>query len=203
MKLNIKMNRKIFFIICLFICCTIDSRIYNEINSGIYNDINSGIYNEINSGIYNDINSQIYNNIIYVDKFNDEIYSEQIKSLVTIEVDEDGEGYITIEKKGHDLECYEVYMTIKYGEKNKPINLIENEYGYQCDYYCRKIIEQKDTTYESKKEFILEKYINNYILTDRVISNQHTNEYIDRIFWIKKLSNNTEVDRIIYIKSNN
>ena len=93
-------------------------------------------------------NAQIYNTIKYYDKFDDIIKTERVKTLINIGEIKKGNGLelreITIETKGKPIETYISINCINIGRKDSIVNLVEDIYGYQMNYYC---FNEKDSVY--------------------------------------------------------
>ena len=128
-------------------------------------------------------NAQIYNTIKYLDKFDDVIKQENVKTLITIHnIDStnfyniDGCNIIEVETKGKSPVKYISICKVYNGNNNDIIKLIDDIFGYETEYYCIK--------YEK-----LKKEIDNIIINTKHKSDSITNELLNRY----NISKNEEV----------
>ena len=135
-------------------------------------------------------NAQIYNTIKYLDKFDDVIKQENVKTLVT-----ETDSTFIFETKGRKPKIYYILEIdedsfIGDADENNHERLVNNIFGYQESYfvsdipYNKFIILDED---EQKKHF--------FTLVHRVISRySFTFEYDSEFHWIRSL----ECSRIVY-----
>lgn len=169
-------------------------------------------------------NAQVYTSIKYLDKFDDEVKVENIKTIV-----EKTDSTFIVETKGKDPVTYYILNVLEYtGNKDNIVNLVANVYGYQTcwcvvrsdmaedygeTYYnvlisCLKIRNSEELT-DSEKEKLqklelskLEKYY--LFITHRVIVSQYSHTYETEYFWVQDETNTRlgkDINRIIYIKN--
>ena len=141
------------------------------------------------------INAQnpIYSKIEYLDKFDDVIKTEQRKAIITISNHD-----ITIEEKGKQPVVYEIIDVLNDGSKEKPINLVDDIYGYEHNY----AIVRRDLAAKYRES----KDISTYCIfaVHRTITTQFSGSYITEVFWIRDYYENKQlganVCRIVYYK---
>lgn len=138
---------------------------------------------------------QIYTSIEYLDKFDDTIKKETVKTLITRT-----DSTFVVETKGRTPQTYHIFMkqiSRNIGTKDNPTNLVANVYGYQECWYVMKAMDYKEWCMRGDVP------ANRYLLTIvyRVITTQYTHDYRNEYFWIESTENKPVapgVDRIIY-----
>lgn len=141
--------------------------------------------------------SRIYSKIKYLDKFDDEVKIENIKTIV-----ERTDSTFVVETKGKEPIEYVCVMNNIFnsaGSDDETINLFDNVYGYQESWYVmtrEDFNKWRDTGNLSAGQFLL-------TIVHRVIKTQYTHDFVSDLFWIQddeniKLGRN--INRIIYIK---
>lgn len=135
----------------------------------------------------------IYSKIEYLDKFDDVIKTEQRKARIIISNHD-----ITIEEKGKQPVVYVIIDVQNNGSKEKPINIINNLYGYETTYY----VVRRDLA----AKFIEDSDKNKYALgiVHRTITLEYLKSYVTELFWIQDYFENNQlganVNRIVYYK---
>lgn len=150
-------------------------------------------------------NAQIFNHKRVLDKFDDDVLSKRVKTLITKD-----DTSFTIEEKGGKPETYIVINFANYnsaGSKDSIVNLINNVYGYQ---ECWCVVKKKDyveysKTYlsavyeldESKRHTMIENMVKKYCyyITHRVVTTQYTGVFMSEYVWVQK---DSEGGRTIY-----
>ena len=168
---------------------------------------------------------QIYTSVKYLDKFDDVVKEQTIKTIV-----EKTDSTFTIETKGKPANTYYILNILEYGcagDKDNIVNLVANVYGYQTcwcvvrsdmiDEYAELyfdviknclIISLNEELTDDEKEALknsefskLEKYY--LFITHRVITSQYTHEYKSEYFWIQDEMNTKlgkDISRIVYVR---
>lgn len=143
-------------------------------------------------------NAQIYTSIKYLDKFDDEIKIENIKTIV-----EKTDSTFIVETKGKKPVEYVVFMnniSNSVGSDDETVNLFDNVYGYQESWYVMTrddFNKWRDIGTLPARQFLL-------TIVHRIIKTQYTHEYKSEYFWIEDEVNTKlgkDVNRIIYIKN--
>jgi len=123
-------------------------------------------------------NAQIYNTINYVDKFDDVVRKETIKSKITVhELDSadwfgiEGVGAIEIETKGNEPIKYFSIGKISFGDEENIKEITNGLYGYQTHYFCANL-----KTIGSNIDSIIS---HTYYETDSIIE-EKTNIYVPK-----------------------
>lgn len=152
-------------------------------------------------------NAQIYTAIKYLDKFDDELKSEQHKTLIT-----KTDTTFVIEEKGKHPVTYYILNVLEegnHGSKDEIVNLVGNVYGYEETWcvvqydklgYYREVFNncRLDPTEENMKK-LLQPCL---FLVHRTITTQYTATYLNDMYWLQddlcddKLGKN--IKRIIY-----
>ena len=170
---------------------------------------------------------QIYTSIEYLDKFDDTIKKETVKTLITRT-----DSTFIVETKGRTPQIYRILNPLEVfccGDKDNIVNLVGNVYGYQ-ECWCV-VKESMFEAYKSTHEKVMYKCLaieNNSLLSadeksrrqetelsslnkytlfviHRVITTQYTHNYQGELFWIRVGDNSLlgyNVDRIIYTRYN-
>lgn len=88
-------------------------------------------------------NAQIYNTINYVDKFDDIIRKETIKSKITVHELDSADWFgiedlsaIEIETKGNEPIKYFSIVKTSFGDENNIEEITNGVYGYETHYFC-------------------------------------------------------------------
>lgn len=154
-------------------------------------------------------NAQIYSRIMYCDKFDDVVKSENVKTLIT-----QTDSTFIIEVKGREPVEYWISSKIKEASKGDKENIVDltekNVYGYE---ECWAVFEKKDKDkylYQldniiSNKEEALEIFTKKslYIIHRTISRYSYKYEYENDYFWIQDYSNDNRlgngVFRIIYL----
>lgn len=168
---------------------------------------------------------QIYSYKQNVDKFDDVLSEKSIKTLVTYT-----DTTITIEEKGSKPFVYKIlfgeYAPVYKGSKEEPVNLINNVWGYECEYCVvpldtitefnrlQKLADAASTEAKIKMDengnmsaetsdktnYQMESiglfFRNIKTIQHRVITTQFTKQYLREFLWIVDKDDN----RTIYIK---
>lgn len=141
-------------------------------------------------------NAQIFNHKRVLDKFDDDVLSKRVKTLITKD-----DTSFTIEEKGSKPETYIVINFADYnsaGDKDNIVNLINNVYGYQeCWCVVRKkdyaeyskayrsiLLEPDEDNRRSMIEAMVKKYC--YYITHRVVTTQYTGMFLSEYYWVSK-----------------
>lgn len=155
-------------------------------------------------------NAQIYTSVKYLDKFDDVVKEQTIKTIV-----QKTDSTFIVETKGKELVEYIIVMNNFFnsaGSEDETVNLFDNIYGYQESWIVMTRDEHNKwlDSYEKWKDSNLnDEYLpqtSQFVLTivHRVIKTQYTHEYKSELFWIQD-DNHThlgkDIDRIIYIKN--
>ena len=149
---------------------------------------------------------QIYNQIVYLDKYDDVVLKEDIKTII-----EKTDSTFIIDTKGKTPEKYYILNYADYnslGSKDEIVNLTGNVYGYQESWCVIKSENLKDYMYVLYKVYDKElptEYLQKYwlFITHRVITTQYTHTYQGEYFWIEDEFNTQlgkDINRIIYVK---
>lgn len=145
-------------------------------------------------------NAQIFNNKEVLDKFDDVISQQNVKTLI-----QKNDTEFIIEEKGKQPIIYKIINFATYnsfGDKNNIVNIINNVYGYQ---ECWFVVLEKDYENYNNELFIiynepdetkrlsmitetLNKY--GYYITHRVVTTEYTHSFIDEFIWVQKGDNN-------------
>ena len=154
-------------------------------------------------------NAQLYKSIVYYDKFDDVVKTEQRKTLV-----QKTDTTFVIEEKGKQPVVYFILNAVEQGtrgSKDEPVNLVANVYGYQetwCVVRYDKLKEYLDAYYN----YILDsseanqRKVGSYwlFIVHRTITTQFSASYLDEPFWIQDEDSDgklgKDVNRIIYKK---
>lgn len=143
------------------------------------------------------LDAQIYTSIIYLDKFDDEIKVENVKTIV----EKTGSTFV-VETKGKEPVEYVCVMNNvlnSAGSDDETVNLLDNVYGFQESWYVMTrddFNKWKDVGTLSAGQFLL-------TIVHRVIKSQYTHEYKSEYFWIHDETNTKlgkDINRIVYIK---
>ena len=131
--------------------------------------------------------SRIYSKIKYLDKFNDEIKIENIKTIV-----ERTDSTFIVETKSKNPVIYYILNILDCaGDKDNIVNLVANVYGYQT---CWCVV----------RSDMIDGYAETYFnASHRVIVSQYSHTYESEYFWIEDETNTKlgkDINRIIYIK---
>ena len=152
-------------------------------------------------------NAQIYKSIKYYDKFDDEIKTEQRKTLIT-----KTDSTFIIEEKGKNPIVYFILNALSQatkGSKDEIVNLVNDVYGYE-ETWCvvrsdmlEKYREADHTCFLDDSKENIEKLQKFWLfIIHRTITTQFTGTYLDEIFWVQdELSDGKlgkDVNRIIY-----
>lgn len=152
-------------------------------------------------------NAQIYSKIEYLDKFDDIIKNENIKTLIT-----KTDSTFTVEVKGHKPIEYWILNYAEFNSMGDEDNIVDltgkNVYGYQ-DCWCVINISDKEEYYNLFNKVILEglnvDVLQKYwlFIVHRVISRYSFKfEYKNEFFWIQNDLNDNklgkDISRIIY-----
>lgn len=170
------------------------------------------------------LDAQVYTSIKYLDKFDDEIKVENIKTIV-----EKTDSTFIVETKGKKPVTYYILNVLEYtGDKDNVVNLVANVYGYQTCWCVVRgdVIDEYRTAHDhvfwraleiaandeldveeklqqQHNEFLkLEKYY--LFIIHRVITTQYSHEYKSEYFWVQDETNTKlgkDINRIIYIKN--
>ena len=140
--------------------------------------------------------NSIYSKIKYLDKFDDEIKVENIKTII-----ERTDSTFIIETKGKEPIEYIIVMNNIFnsaGSDDETINLFDNVYGYQESWYVmtRKDFNEWRNGTLPAESFLLE-------MVHRVIKTQYTHDFVSELFWVKDDKNSKlgkNINRIIYIR---
>ena len=143
-------------------------------------------------------NAQIYTSIKYLDKFDDEVKVENVKTIV-----EKTDSSFIVETKGKEAVEYIIFMNNFFnsaGSDDTTINLFDNVYGYQESWF---VMTRDDfNTWIDAGNLPAEQFL--LLIVHRVIKTQYTHDFKNELFWIQD-SNHTHlgknVDRIIYIRN--
>lgn len=100
--------------------------------------------------------AQIYTRIKYYDKFDDEVKSEQRKTLIT-----KTDSTFVIEEKGKQPVAYYIIEGTTRGSKDEIVNLINNIYGYQ-ESWCVVRYDKIDKYREAQHNYYLDQTEANY-----------------------------------------
>lgn len=169
--------------------------------------------------------SSIYTEIKYLDKFDDEVKIENVKTIV-----EKTDSTFVFETKGRNRVTYYILNVLEAncaGDKDNIVNLVANVYGYQTcwcvirsdmmeDYAethvnaltnCLKIRNDEKLTDDEKEKLQkseLSKLGKYYLfIIHRVIVSQYSHTYKSEYFWIQDEMNTKlgkDINRIVYIK---
>ena len=135
----------------------------------------------------------IYSKITYLDKFDDVIKTEQRKAIITISNHD-----ITIEEKGKQPVVYVIIDVQNNGSKEKPINIVNNLYGYESSYW----VVRRDLAAKFREDSDKNKYVLGIV--HRTITLEYLKSYITEVFWIEDFIENKQlganVNRILYNK---
>ena len=155
-------------------------------------------------------NAQIYKTIKYYDKFDDEVKSEQHKTLIT-----KTDSTFVIEEKGRIPITYYILNPVEQGtrgSKDEIVNLINNVYGYE-ETWCvvrsdmmpkyREALQQMLVDYSEANVKSLMQPLWLFIV-HRTITTQYTGTYLDELFWVQDEDSDgklgKDINRIIYLK---
>jgi hypothetical protein len=153
--------------------------------------------------------AQIYKSIKYYDKFDDEVKTEQRKTLIT-----KTDSTFIVEEKGKDPVVYYILNPVTdgaKGSKDEIVNLVDNVYGYE-ETWCvvrsdmlEKYREEYHNYYLDNSKANLEKLQKYWLfIVHRTITTQYTGTFLNEIFWVQdelhdgKLGK--DVNRIIYLR---
>lgn len=171
-------------------------------------------------------NAQIYTSIKYLDKFDDIVKEQNVKTIV-----EKTDSTFVVETKDKNPVTYYILNVLEAncaGDKNNIVNLVANVYGYQtCWCVVRSdMIDEYRTAHDhvfwraleiatndeldveeklqqQNNEFSkLDKYY--LFIIHRIITTQYTHEYKSEYFWIQDEMNTKlgkDINRIVYIKN--
>ena len=154
-------------------------------------------------------NAQIYKSIKYYDKFDDEVKTEQRKTLITRT-----DSTFIVEEKGKDPVVYYILNPVTdgtRGSKEEIVNLVNNVYGYE-ETWCVVRSDMLEKYREAYHNFYLDETKANLeklklywlFIVHRTITTQYTGSFLDDIFWVQdelhdgKLGK--DVNRIIYLR---
>ena len=155
-------------------------------------------------------NAQLYKSIVYYDKFDDIVKTEQRKTLV-----QKTDTTFVIEEKGKLPVVYYILNPVAEGTKGtkeEPANLVANVYGYQetwCIVRYDKLKEYRDAYYnyyfvddsEANKNKLISYWL---FAVHRTITTHFSATYLDELFWIQDEDSDgklgKDVNRIIYKK---
>ena len=154
-------------------------------------------------------NAQLYKSIVYYDKFDDVVKTEQRKTLV-----QKTDTTFVIEEKGKQPVVYYILNPVEQGtrgSKDEPANLVANVYGYEetwCVVRYDKLQEYRVAFYnyyldntETNQRKVAAYWL---FIVHRTITTQFTGSYLDELFWIQDEDSDgklgKDVNRIIYKK---
>ena len=151
--------------------------------------------------------AQIFNQKLVLDKFDDVISSQKIKTLI-----QKHEKSFVIEEKGKKPVTYVVLFDVEepsWGNKDNIVNLVNDVYGYQEGWVT--VLERDMEKYmveinklrlvedsESQKKMLAEiinKY--SYSIFHRVVTKKYTHDFVTQLYWISKGEDNSN-GRTIY-----
>jgi len=138
---------------------------------------------------------QIYTTVKYLDKFDDVVKEQTIKTIV-----EKTDSTFIVETKGKEPIEYVLVMNNildSAGSNDETVNLFDNVYGYQESWYVM-----------TKEDFNKWKEVGTlpagqFLLTivHRVIKTQFSHDFVSELFWVqdeKHTHLGKDIDRIIY-----
>ena len=141
-------------------------------------------------------NAQIYTTVKYLDKFDDVVKEQTIKTII-----EKTDTTFIIETKGKEPVEYVIVVNNilnSVGSEDETVNLFDNIYGYQESWF---VMTRND--FNRWRDEGIYQPDNFLTVVHRVIKTQYTHEYKSELFWIQD-ENHThlgkDVDRIIYRK---
>lgn len=154
--------------------------------------------------------SSVFSQIVYLDKFNDTIKEENVKTII-----EKTDSTFVFETKGKTSVTYFIKLSeLNRGDKDNVVNLTSNIYGYETSWcviredmyedYLKdwlNLLHKGDfDTYGDAHFSILQKYC--LIITRRVITTKYTHDYIREYIWIEDEQNTNKlgknINRIVY-----
>lgn len=152
-------------------------------------------------------NAQIYTTIKYLDKFDDELKSEQHKTLIT-----KTDTTFVIEEKGKQPITYYILNVVEEGtkgSKDEVVNLVSNLYGYEetwCVVRYEKLKDYREAfnnyrlnSTEENTEKLLRMWL---FVVHRTITTQYSATYLNDMFWLQDESDDEKlgknIKRIIY-----
>ena len=152
--------------------------------------------------------AQIYNSIKYYDKFDDEVKTEQRKTLIT-----KTDSTFIVEEKGKEPVAYYILNPVlagTKGSKDEIVNLVNNVYGYE-ETWCVVRSDMLEKYRETFQNYYLDEKDNTeklqhfwLFIVHRTITTQFTGTFLDDFFWVQddlhdgKLGK--DVNRIIYLR---
>lgn len=136
-------------------------------------------------------NAQIFSKIIYLDKFDDIVKTENVKTLI---IYSRRDSTFIFETKGKQPITYKVGEPLETGSADDCVNLVDDVYGHEKLYFGFKLIEPKDTTYKEKINAFIESYSELFSIVCRTITSKYTCEFKTRLVWIT----GNDGSRIIY-----
>lgn len=138
----------------------------------------------------------IYDKIKYLDKFDDEIKAENVKTII-----ERTDSTFVVETKGKEPIEYVCVMNNVFnsaGSDDETINLFDNVYGYQESWY---VMTRKDFNEWRNGALPAEQFL--LVIVHRVIKTQYTHDFVSELFWVQDSKNSKlgkNINRIIYIR---
>lgn len=160
-------------------------------------------------------NAQIYSTIKHLDKFDDVIKTENVKTRITIHELDSSEWFgvsdlsiIEIETKGKEPIKYFSIGKTSFGDEENIKEITDGVYGYQTHYFCVRLKQiitlEKYTELLSLKIHFLNVLLDKeelnegeFIMVDRTVTTQYSKTFLDRLFWIKY----NDDSRTIYLKN--
>lgn len=152
--------------------------------------------------------AQIYNKIEHFDKFDDVIFEENRKTLIT-----QTDSTFIVEEKGKEPVVYHILTKFDneaYGSKDNIVNLVGKVYGYdevwlviREDYYIQYLDDVNDYINHKTEVNPIDTLKSHCInIIHRTITTQYTGQYIREFLWLYDESNKDVlgkgVNRIIY-----
>ena len=150
---------------------------------------------------------QIYTSVKYLDKFDDVVKEQTVKTIV-----EKTDSTFVIETKGKEPLEYRIVMNNIFdsaGSEEETVNLFDNVYGYQESWVVMTLNDYKKWGEEYEKwtnsglnqEYFPQTVKYALIVVHRVIKTQFTHDFVSELFWVQD-ENHThlgkDIDRIIY-----
>ena len=115
---------------------------------------------------------QVYSKIQKLDKFEDVIDEQNVKTLFSLE-----SSLITVETKGQKPKYYSIIKQEENGRADSVVNLVNDVYGYQTVYYCRELVINDDKSASMDLYKIL-------VIIHRTVTTQYTQTYKTDLWWI-------------------
>lgn len=148
-------------------------------------------------------NAQIYSTIKHLDKFDDVVKTENVKTRITIHELDSTEWFgipnlsiIEIETKGKEpVKYFSIYKT-SFGNEDDIEEITDGVYGHQTYYFCVRLKQiitlKKYTEFLNLKIHFLNVLLDKeelnegeFIMVDRTVTTQYSKTFLNRLFWVK------------------